>query len=138
MAFDADMRPDEAEVDRLLPKLKSAVAPMLSEDRLDALEIAVAEALTNAIKHARASDPTSEIHLGATVHPDRVMIEIVDAGRQSPADLYDDLTDIGDIDPMQENGRGLSLLAHCADEIEFEPAEGRNLLRLFFMRETGE
>ncbi|WP_022707585.1 MULTISPECIES: ATP-binding protein [Paracoccus] len=137
MAWVEDIRPDEAEVDRVLPDLCRALADLLTPDKLTALEIAVAEALTNAIRHARASGTPETIRIAASVEPARVRIEIVDAGDQSPADLFEDVADLDQIDPLAEGGRGLSLISHCADGVEFVPAQGRNLLRLAFDRQEG-
>ena len=134
MSLQQDMRPDLAEVDRIVPAMLAALSDALSEDRLSTVEICLAEALTNAVNHARASQTQTAIHITAQILADSVRIEIIDAGRQSPSDLYTDVTDLGDIDPMDENGRGIPLISQLADEVQFTPAEGRNRLCLSFNR----
>ncbi|MDO6670005.1 ATP-binding protein [Paracoccus sp. 1_MG-2023] len=132
MIYSADIKPDQVEIDHVLPKLRLALSPLLDADRLDCVEIVLAEALTNAVKHAQSSGTPEAIHLTAGREADHVWVEIVDAGNRSPGDLYDDLAAPDELDPMQVDGRGLSLIAALADHVEFEPAEGSNRLRLRF------
>lgn len=135
MVLRLEMSPDFIEVDRVVPAVAQGLSSALSPDKLMAVEIALAEALTNAVKHAQASGTPEVIHVTATTLPESVRIEIIDAGDQSPADLYDDVPQVGDIDPLSDGGRGIPLISHLADEVRFEPAHGRNLLRLVFRRE---
>lgn len=136
MTYRLDMSPDQAEVDRVVPLLIAELSGALSEDRLMSVEIAMAEALTNAVKHALASGTPDVIHVSAQSDARQVRLEIVDAGAQSPQDLYQDVAELGDIDPMNDSGRGLSLISHLADEVVFNPAHGKNQLILIFNRDN--
>lgn len=133
------MRPELSEVDAMVAALIDAARPALSEVKLAAFEIAMAEALTNAVRYgvaagAEATDlaalPPIEVTLSH--QPRGVVVEIIDAGDQGPDDLYADVVAPEAIDLMAESGRGLSLIRHCTDDLSFEPAAGHNRLVLIF------
>ena len=137
MTFVLEMPPSLGEIDPVVVSLKAQLEAALSEDKLSALEIAVTEALANAVKHGDTESAGLPIRVVASTGAADVRVEIIDAGRQGPADLFKDVGDIAEVDPLAENGRGLSLICHFADGLRFEPSEGRNRLELTFLREAG-
>lgn len=127
------MRPELSEIDAIVMALKDAARAWLPDDRLTGLEIAAAEALSNAVRHGTADTPRDPVAVTLSHLPDRVLVEIVDAGDPPPDDLFDDVPDPEGIDPMAESGRGLSLIRHCVDDLTFEHQAGRNRLKMAFM-----
>ncbi|GGB00770.1 ATP-binding protein [Allosediminivita pacifica] len=137
MTIVLEMPPSLGEVDPVVISLKAQLEAALSEDKLSALEIAVTEALANAVKHGDTGSAGQPIRVVASIGEAEVRVEIIDAGRQGAVDLFKDVGDIAEVDPLAENGRGLSLICHFVDGLRFEPAEGRNRLELTFLREAG-
>ncbi len=129
-----EMPPRLGEVDQIVTSLCRGLAGTLPQDKLSGLEIAVTEALANAVTHGDAASGADPIRVIASAGPAEVRIEIIDAGRQGPEDLYQGVGDIGDVDPLAENGRGLSLICHFVDGVTFEPGDGANRLELLFQR----
>lgn len=132
-----EMRPELSEVDMVVTSLKEAAGKALSEMKLATFEIALSEALTNAVRHGLASSegsmaPDQPIKVTLSDSPRGLLIEIIDAGTQGPEDLYEDVASPDAIDLMAESGRGLSLIRHCVDDLTFEPAPGHNRLELLF------
>ena len=95
----------------------------LSDDRLFNLQVAVSEAVANAIEHAE-----SEVELTAWVLPDRVMVEIANEGAFQPG-LYKD-------DKHRRRGLGLPLMVSLADQVHVSRVTGgRTQVSLTFFLE---
>lgn len=127
-----EMRPDLAEVDETVVALNKAASGFLSDLKLASFEIALAEALTNAVRYGVSPVNDEPIRITMQMSEKSVTLEIVDAGEQGPSDLYDDVERPEDIDPLAESGRGLSLIRHCVDGLTFQPRQGENRLELIF------
>ena len=95
----------------------------LSADRLFDLQVAVSEAVANAIEHAE-----SEVELSAWLLPDRVMVEITNEGVFQPG-LYKD-------DEHRRRGLGLPLMVSLADQVHVSRvAGGKTQVSLTFFLE---
>ncbi|EPX75439.1 ATP-binding protein [Salipiger mucosus] len=138
MTIVLEMPPVLGEIDPLVVSLKRELADSLPEEKLSALEIAIAEALTNAVEHGASASVSQPIAVSASSTDLGVTIEIIDAGDQVPHDLYDEVVSLDDIDPLAESGRGLSLIRHLSDKLIFEQRDGRNRLELQFLRAETE
>lgn len=114
------------EVDNLGPRLTAAAAPVLTADRLFALELAVVEALTNIIRHGAPGS----IDLVMRHGPDGVEVVLSDDGPAPPADLFTAAR--APQDPLAESGRGLGLILACADGVTLTRDGARNVLSLRF------
>ncbi|WP_172327411.1 ATP-binding protein [Mangrovicoccus sp. HB161399] len=136
MAIVLEMSAKLEEIDQLVVTLKASLEGAVSEDKLSAMEIAVTEALANAVNHGSSAERGEKIRVSAAISEDGVRVEIVDAGEQMPADLYDDVAELDEVDLMAESGRGLPLIRFCSDDLVYEPSEGRNRLELLFRREA--
>ncbi|WP_161555792.1 ATP-binding protein [Mangrovicoccus ximenensis] len=136
MAIVLEMPPKLDEIDHLVVTLKAALDGAVSEDKLSAMEIAVTEALANAVNHGTSAALDETIRVTATIGADGVRVEIVDAGEQMPDDLYEDVASLDEVDPLAESGRGLPLIRFCSDDLVYEPRDGQNRLELLFKREA--
>ncbi|TGE14453.1 ATP-binding protein [Hymenobacter elongatus] len=102
----------------------------IEDDIYGNIMVAVTEAVNNAIRHGNKFDKDRNVYLSLYVDKDRVTFEVEDEG-----DGFD-FTDL--LDPTApenlENpgGRGIFLIRHLADEVEFTK-EGRNVQLTFML-----
>lgn len=99
------------------------------------LEMLINEALANVVMHAHADgSETGEIAVALEIATEQVVLQIEDDGAafdpvsatRSPASAT--LAD------AQPSGRGLTLMRHYADQLEFERKGGRNIMRAVVSR----
>ena len=99
----------------------------IDPDCVHDVKVAVTEACTNVLKHARSALEEYEVEL--TIDRDRVSIRIKDAGGgfdpASLAEAPDDAQDL-QLDTTEESGRGIILMRALVDDLEFtsEPEAG--------------
>jgi anti-sigma regulatory factor (Ser/Thr protein kinase) len=81
------------------------------------LQVAVAEALANAVVRGNREDPAKAVSVDAELHPDVVVITVTDEGDGfDPARVPDPLAP----DQMAETcGRGLFLIRKLVDDVRF-------------------
>ncbi|RJE78721.1 ATP-binding protein [Paracoccus sp. JM45] len=127
----------QADLDRLngvLAELTSLVADALSDEKRISFEIAVMEALANAVQHANTPDPAKDIRVTLNISPPQVSVQIVDAGNRAPDDLFKNVPAPHEVNQMSESGRGVPLIHMLADKISFTPGDGGNSLEMIFNR----
>ena len=93
---------------------------------LDEVCLAVAEALTNAIRHGDAHAPDFAVRLAWCWKGGELEIEVSEPGRFEPAPGWERLPD----DPLAESGRGGFLITELMDAVEHRNAGGRHALRM--------
>jgi serine/threonine-protein kinase RsbW len=86
------------------------------------------EAVTNAIEHGNALDPTKKVYLRVAVRDKDIELVVEDEGSGFDPAKTDDPTESENL--FREGGRGLLFMEEIADEVRFEK-EGR-LVRLIF------
>jgi serine/threonine-protein kinase RsbW len=121
-------------VDPVVLSLKDDLRDTLPADRLDAVEIAVTEALTNIGRHAQTEAEPAQVRILVSVTGAGVTIEIADTAPPGPADLFERARSLDEIDPLEECGRGLALIRFYSDGLSFEPGAAGNRLKLEFTR----
>lgn len=102
------------------------------------IELAVVEAVNNAIKHAYESQPGHTVELNVTIQTDRISFEICDTGKKLKSIGYAELNfDPDDLETLPENGMGLYLIQKIMDEISYEMISDRNKLKMtkYFKKE---
>lgn len=90
------------------------------------VEIAVAEAVSNAMLHACADQPDAEIWLVARCEPGVMEIERRETGIPIPALPENPKMP----DPLAETGRGWPLIYSGVDKVAFRIEDGVNILTL--------
>lgn len=120
------------DVDRVVVSLKRDVGAVLDDMAVARVEICLAEALTNVIKHAGQTNPDARIDVALHDGTRAVSIDLFDPDGAAPFDLRDHAPDLDAVDPMAESGRGLGLIAQCADDIDYARKGGRFCLTLTF------
>ena len=98
--------------------------PRVKADCVDDLLVAASELCTNAVEHASGSDGC--VALRARIANESVLLEIEDdgSGFDGPSVL-----DLREMDPHAEHGRGLFIVQHLVDDVEFERGDERMIVR---------
>ena len=104
----------------------------IDDDIYGNIMVAVTEAVNNAIRHGNKFDKDKNVFLSLFVEPDRVKFEVEDEGAGFDFDNLMDPTAPENIE--NPGGRGIFLIRHLADEVEFTK-DGRHV-QLTFMLPT--
>ena len=89
----------------------------VNEDYYGNILIAITEAVNNAIVHGNKSNPDKKIKIHVEAEEPLITFQITDEGPGFDFDNLPDPTDPENID--KPNGRGVFLMRHLADEVEF-------------------
>lgn len=94
----------------------------MDKDALDWVDLAVREALANAIKHGNEQDPSKQVHVDLRVEGGEIVIRIEDEGVGfDPSNLSDPLAEENKLKP---NGRGIFYMKSFMDRIEYGAGGG--------------
>ena len=110
-------------VDRLMVLLRKCGC--VSQGESD-VEIALREALANAIIHGNHENPRKQIYVRCRCKPDEVSIAVKDEGRGFDVNKIADPTTPGNTESV--HGRGIYVMRALMDEVHFE--EGGVLVRM--------
>jgi serine/threonine-protein kinase RsbW len=126
----AQVAPATQRVRQLLPE-------WLGEAERDAIELALAEALTNIVEHGYGHDSTEPVRLRLRERGGGLEIDIWDRGQPIPDGLIENtdvtttfLFDPTDLDGLPEGGMGLALIKAAFNEVRYGTHDGVNRLRL--------
>lgn len=118
-----------ANVERAEEAARSVAAKMgFDEEREFHVEMAVHEAVINAIHHGNKENPGKKVHIRFLVFPDRLEIHVRDEGQGfDPATLPDPLASEN---ILSNSGRGIFLVRKFMDEfrVEKSPAGGTEVI----------
>lgn len=89
----------------------------LPDEAVHRLEVAVSEAVTNAIIHAHGEDSSKKIQFSVEVNDESIIAEIIDGGTGLAATAGEEFDPAGS--PDAESGRGLGLIKRLSDEVTF-------------------
>ncbi|MFP5288125.1 MAG: ATP-binding protein [Thermoanaerobaculia bacterium] len=94
----------------------------VDEDTRHWVDVAVREAVANAIKHGNAQDPGKQVHVDLFRDGDEVVIRVEDEGVGfDPAQLQNPLAPENLLKP---NGRGIFYMKSFMDDIHYGPRPG--------------
>lgn len=94
----------------------------LEEDSRHWVDVAVREALANAIKHGNEQNPSKQVHVDLAVEDNHLVIRVEDEGLGfDPAHLGDPLAPENLLRP---NGRGIFYMKSFMDEIQYGSGPG--------------
>src|SRR5580704_17164316 len=102
-------------VDRLMPLLRNCGC--VSEGEND-VEVALREALANAIIHGNHEDRRKYVHVTCRCEPDEVSIAVTDEGKGFDVNSVPDPTAPENIGSV--HGRGILVMKALMDEVRFE------------------
>jgi len=104
---------------RLVERLIEDVCEIynVSEDNYGNILIAVTEAVNNAIYHGNNGNPSKSVQIGFENLDKKLTFSVCDEGMGFDYKNLPDPTDPKNIDKV--NGRGVFLMKHLADKVEF-------------------
>jgi len=116
-----------------IPVVESLVDEVCEENHIDQdyygnILIAVTEAVNNAIQHGNKQDPSKSFDLLIDSQENQLVFTVSDEGEGFDFENLPDPTEPGNID--KPHGRGIFLMKHLADEVEFSD-EGRTVALKF-------
>jgi serine/threonine-protein kinase RsbW len=105
--------------------------------RVDEVQIALAEAVNNVVEHAYAETATGDVLIRCNLHPDRLWVEIRDAGAPFPASKLPEgrAVDVNTDTPLEdlpEGGFGWFLIRELTSVIQYQRNMDNNQLSLCF------
>ena len=115
---------------RLVERLIEDVCDVynVNEDNYGNILIAVTEAVNNAIYHGNKGNPSLSVQIGFENQDKKITFSVCDEGQGFDYDSLPDPTDPNNIDKI--NGRGVFLMKHLADKVEFNQ-NGKEVLLTF-------
>ena len=94
----------------------------MDEDAQHWVDVAVREALANAIKHGNLQDPAKQVHVDLAVEGSDLVIRVEDEGVGfDPSRLGDPLAPENLLRP---NGRGIFYMRSFMDAVDYQPRPG--------------
>lgn len=105
--------------------------------RVDEVQIALAEAVNNVVEHAYAETATGDVLIRCNLHPDRLWVEIRDAGAPFPESKLPEgkpaiVTANTPLEDLPEGGFGWFLIRELASDIQYQRNLDNNQLSLCF------
>jgi serine/threonine-protein kinase RsbW len=110
----------------------------MDEIQASQVELCVAEAATNSIRHSYHGQRGQTITIAVSVDVDRLQIEVCDWGTPMPPEQIDRLingAEIVEVDGtnralLEEGGRGLQIIHNLMDEVSYIRDESLNRMQL--------
>lgn len=94
----------------------------IEEDARHWIDVAVREAVANAIKHGNAQNPEKQVHVDLLLDEGNLVIRIEDEGEGfDPSSIQDPLAPENLLRP---NGRGIFYMKNFMDDIQYGPRPG--------------
>ena len=103
-------------IEKLIDNLSGVC--QFSDEIYGKLLLAVVEAVNNAIIHGNNSDPEKNVNVHYIIDNKGITFDIKDDGRGFDYNIIPDPTDEANLEKL--SGRGLYLMKHLSDEIEFK------------------
>ncbi|CAN5792717.1 hypothetical protein BH11BAC7_BH11BAC7_02090 [soil metagenome] len=118
-------------VEKLINEICAAYG--ISEDHYGNILVAVTEAVNNAMQHGNKLDPGKKVNLSFLANDASLSFEVTDQG---PGFDYQNLPDPTNPENIEKpHGRGVFLMRHLADKVEFSD-NGRSVLLNFMISDN--
>lgn len=92
------------------------------------LNLVLTEAMANAIKHAKSSDPDKGLHIRISITGNSLAIKVYDTGEGF--DLNAVTSPDFDADPLAEQGRGIFIIRSLMDSVKYRKTKCGNVLEM--------
>ena len=120
-----------------IPKRVDGIMALIRQtscwDSLDQIELALAEALANAMIHGNGQDPKKAVRISVAVRDDcEVLLMVKDAGSGFQPDALPDAVAAESL--LADHGRGIFLIKQFMDDVWFEFENGTSV----YMRKWGK
>jgi len=94
---------------------KTIPEPLLGQDRISLIELAVTEVATNIIRHAYSGQSGATVQVAARLFPEMVLIEFVDKGKGFVPETIPQ----PEFDGSREGGFGLYIVSQVVDDVVY-------------------
>ena len=107
------------------------------------LNLAMVEAVNNAVEHAYHGEPGHWVRVELELAPDHIDLRVRDRGQPMPPGQLEAVEALVQPDPenpatWSKRGRGLSIIKACMDTVEYEARDGVNTLAMSRALATGD
>jgi len=110
-------------IDNTVTKIVSLIGNVYSADETSNIDLALREALVNAIVHGNRSDPRKAVRICVALQPDRgVLIVVKDSG--SGFDLSQLPSPVIGQNLLAGHGRGIFLINQLMEDVQFDFKQG--------------
>jgi serine/threonine-protein kinase RsbW len=138
--------PSDLVFERVVRESAVVVAKHLGfdEERVSDLQLAVSEAVTNAIEHGNQCNLSIKVGVRFVISAERLAVQVTDKGRwERAANALEDTPDSWDLDSrLDQNltrGMGMFLIQNLVDNMELKPSkEGGTEFTMWFNIKKGE
>jgi serine/threonine-protein kinase RsbW len=104
------------------------IANQVAPDEIHKCMVVLSEAFTNAYLHGNKGEPTKHVSISLSINENWLAADIIDEGSESISESMQNAAgEAGLPDAGAENGRGLMLMRHYADEVRFSQADNGGL-----------
>ena len=111
---------------------QTACAPG-QDPAVEQVELCVAEALTNVVKHAYGGCETETFHIACEAARGQIVVEIIDRGKELPQRALEQ-TELrpfsGELSDLPESGFGWFIILDQMDTVSYRRESGTNFLTL--------
>lgn len=117
-------------------RIRALLPPRLGDEVRDRLELGIAEALTNVVRHGYEGDSSRSMQVRLHEAQDELWVEITDSGLPIPPGLLAQAGpaafdfDPTDLQALPESGMGLPLIRSVFDRVGYASGPGWNRLTL--------
>jgi serine/threonine-protein kinase RsbW len=94
----------------------------VGDDILVGVDMAVREAMANAVKHGNAMDETKSVEIAMEKAPEVLTVTVRDFGEGFDSEDLPDPTEAANL--LKASGRGILFMRTFMDEVQWSPAEG--------------
>ncbi len=108
---------------------------VFNEEDSNTIELCVAEALNNCVKHAYCNSSSAAITTELQIGADNLTINIIDTGNSMPDGMIENsgeelVFDPSDPDSLPEGGMGIIIMKQTMDSVLYNSQNGVNTLTL--------
>ncbi|HQA27332.1 MAG TPA: ATP-binding protein [Candidatus Competibacteraceae bacterium] len=128
--LEIDSRPECIE---LLSDALCGVCRRLPATEIDRINLAMVEAVNNAVEHAYRGEPGHPVWVELELASDHLRVRVCDRGHpMDPHHLEAELIEPDPADPAtwSMRSRGLFIIRNCMDEVRYETRDGVNILAM--------
>lgn len=124
--------PNELGYERVAVDSAASTARMMgfSDDRIEDLKTALAEACINSIEHGGKKRATRKLLVRLTVREDRLQMDVYDNGEKFDIKMHRPRIEVRIDGTTPPRGWGIFLMRSLVDSVEVSSADGGNVTRL--------
>ena len=104
------------------------VSNQVADEDIQRCMVIVSESFTNAYLHGNKREPAKHILINLTINNTWITADIVDEGTEGSVEAMKTISSMNGLpEPGAENGRGIALIKHYADDVSFSRVQSGGL-----------